>query len=83
MFKGLEGCEPGDGRFDTLITQLKASVTEHVADEEYRLFSLLADACSADALQELGEKVRSKLLAPGTGMVDRLRDALTGRGRQH
>ncbi|CAL9391592.1 hemerythrin [Streptomyces sp. DH-12] len=102
MLKELEGCEPGDGRFDTLITQLKTSVTEHIDDEENRLFPLLADACSADALQELGEKVRmaketaptrphpaapdtppaNKLLAPGVGMVDRLRDALTGRGRQ-
>ncbi len=101
MLKELESCEPGDGRFDSLLTQLKTSVTTHVADEEGRLFPLLADACSSEALEELGEKVRSakktaptrphpsapdtppanKLLAPGAGMVDRVRDMLTGRGR--
>ncbi|MFF8290026.1 hemerythrin domain-containing protein [Streptomyces sp. NPDC016309] len=101
MLKELEGCEPGDGRFDGLITRLKASVTEHVADEENRLFPLLAESCSADALAQLGDKVRAakktaptrphpsapdtppanKLLAPGAGMVDRLRDMLSGRGR--
>nr|WSZ14619.1 hemerythrin domain-containing protein [Streptomyces canus] len=103
MLKELEGCRPGDGNFDTLILRLKNSVTAHVSDEENRLFPLLADVCSADFLEELGEKVRSakqhaptrphpsapdappanKLLAPGTGMVDRLRDMLTGRGKQH
>ncbi|MFF7178588.1 hemerythrin domain-containing protein [Streptomyces sp. NPDC008121] len=102
MLKELEGCEPGDGMFDTLITRLKASVGAHVADEENRLFPLLAESCSASALDDLGEKVRSakktaptrphpsapdtppanKILAPGTGMVDRLRDMLSGRGRQ-
>ncbi|WP_069773605.1 hemerythrin domain-containing protein [Streptomyces sp. LUP30] len=102
MLKELEGCQPGDARFDTLIMRLKNSVTAHVSDEENRLFPMLADVCSADALEELGEKVRSakrhaptrphpsapdtppanKLLAPGAGLVDRLRDMLTGRGKQ-
>ncbi|MDH6440009.1 hemerythrin superfamily protein [Streptomyces sp. SAI-144] len=102
MLKELEGCRPGDGNFDTLILRLKNSVTAHVSDEENRLFPLLAEVCSAEALEELGEKVRSakqhaptrphpsapdtppanKLLAPGTGMVDRLRDMLSGRGKQ-
>ncbi len=102
MLKELEGCQPGDGRFDTLVLRLKNAVKAHVSDEENRLFPMLADACSADNLEELGEKVRSakkhaptrphpsapdtspanKLLAPGTGMVDRLRDMLTGRGKQ-
>ncbi|MFI9564422.1 hemerythrin domain-containing protein [Streptomyces rishiriensis] len=102
MLKELEGCQPGDARFDALILRLKNSVTAHVDDEENRLFPMLADVCSADALAELGEKVRSakrhaptrphpaapdtppanKLLAPGAGLVDRLRDMLTGRGKQ-
>ncbi|MET9503907.1 hemerythrin domain-containing protein [Streptomyces sp. NPDC006622] len=102
MLKELEGCRPGDERFDTLITELKNSVTAHVSGEENRLFPMLAEVCSASALDDLGEKVRSakkhaptrphpsapdtppanKLLAPGTGMVDRLRDMLTGRGKQ-
>ncbi|MFF6998920.1 hemerythrin domain-containing protein [Streptomyces sp. NPDC008313] len=101
MLKELEGCEPGDGRFDALVARLKTSVTSHVNDEENRLFPLLAESCPPGALDELGEKVRSakktaptrphpaapdtppanKLLAPGAGMVDRVRDMLTGRGR--
>ncbi|MGW1273463.1 hemerythrin domain-containing protein [Streptomyces sp. NPDC002491] len=102
MLKELEGLRPGDGRFDSLLMGLKDSVTAHVRDEENQLFPMLADVCSADALEKLGEKVRSakrhaptrphpaapdtppanKLLAPGAGMVDRLRDMLTGRGKQ-
>ncbi|MFH8927044.1 hemerythrin domain-containing protein [Streptomyces pristinaespiralis] len=99
MLKELEGCKADDPRFDTLITQLKSAVASHVADEEKRLFPLLAESCSADLLMELGDKVRTakqsaptrphpstphtaqanKLLAPGMGMVDRVRDLLTGR----
>ncbi|EPJ41619.1 putative hemerythrin-like protein [Streptomyces afghaniensis 772] len=59
MLKELEDCRPGDGRFDTLILRLKNSVTAHVNDEENRLFPMLADVCSAAALEELGEKARS------------------------
>ncbi|WP_175412496.1 hemerythrin domain-containing protein [Streptomyces sp. TRM64462] len=101
MLKELEASEPGDGRFDRLISELKTAVTAHVDDEENRLFPLLADSCPAETLDKLGDKVRSakktaptrphpaapdtppanKLLAPGAGMVDRLRDMLTGRGR--
>ncbi|MER7110930.1 hemerythrin domain-containing protein [Streptomyces sp. NPDC000229] len=102
LLKDLEGCRPGDARFDTLVTRLKSSVTEHVRDEEDRLFHLLAEVCPAGMLDELGEKVRraketaptrphpsapdtpplNKILAPGTGMVDRVRDMLTGRGKR-
>ncbi|MFJ8076396.1 hemerythrin domain-containing protein [Streptomyces sp. NPDC096176] len=101
MLKELEDCQSDDPRFDTLITQLKSAVTSHVADEEKRLFPLLAESCNADLLMELGEKVRrakesaptrphpsapstppaNKLLAPGMGMVDRVRDLLTGRAQ--
>lgn len=100
MLKERESCEPGETRFATLATQLKESVTSHVRDGENRLFPLLADACSAENLGELGEMIRSamktaptcphpsapdippanKLVAHGTGMVDRVRDMLTGRG---
>lgn len=101
MLKEWESCDPGEARFATLTTQLKNSVTSHVRDEEDRLFPLLAEACSAESLDALGEKVRSakktaptrphpsapdtppanKLLAPGAGMVDRMRDMISGRGR--
>ncbi|MEU0717517.1 hemerythrin domain-containing protein [Streptomyces lavendulocolor] len=102
LLKELEGCRPGDAEFDGLISRLKASVTEHVRDEENRLFRLLAEVCPPGMLTELGEKVRraketaptrphpaapdtpplNKILAPGAGMVDRVRDALTGRGKK-
>ncbi|MFF3286987.1 hemerythrin domain-containing protein [Streptomyces sp. NPDC003023] len=101
MLKELEGCQADDPRFDTLVSQLKVKVTAHVADEENRLFPLLAESCSPELLMDLGEKVRrakasaptrphpsapstppaNKLLAPGMGMVDRVRDLLTGRAQ--
>ncbi|WP_037673974.1 hemerythrin domain-containing protein [Streptomyces griseus] len=65
LLKELEGCQADDARFDLLIAQLKSSVTEHVRDEEDRLFRLLADACPAGTLDELGDKVRAaKKTAP-------------------
>ncbi|MDQ1006243.1 hemerythrin superfamily protein [Streptomyces sp. V4I23] len=65
MLKELESCRPVDDRFDTLLAHLRTSVTSHVQDEENRLFPLLADACPATALDELGEKIRSaKKAAP-------------------
>ncbi|MFJ6793217.1 hemerythrin domain-containing protein [Streptomyces sp. NPDC091268] len=102
IMKDLEGCEADDARFDALMTQLMAEIREHVADEENNLFPRLRDACSAEALGELGDKVRTakktaptrphpsapdtppanKLLAPGVGLVDRLRDMMTGRGKE-
>ncbi|MGK5548733.1 hemerythrin domain-containing protein [Streptomyces sp. URMC 127] len=102
LLKDLEGRGPGEPQFDTLVTRLRSVVTEHVRDEEERLFRLLADSCPAELLDTLGEKVRKakktaptrphpaapdtpgllKLLAPGAGMVDRVRDKLTGRGKQ-
>ncbi|MCP3819744.1 hemerythrin domain-containing protein [Streptomyces sp. A3M-1-3] len=59
MLKELEDCRPDDASFDALISRLKSAVTAHVADEENQLFPLLADACSAESLQQLGEKVRA------------------------
>ncbi|THA23300.1 hemerythrin domain-containing protein [Streptomyces sp. A1277] len=99
--KDLEGLSADDPQFDHLVAKLKLEVTEHVRDEEGRLFPLLAAACTPEALDELGDKVRTakktaptrphpsapdtppgnKLLGPGTGLVDRARDLLTGRGK--
>lgn len=101
MLKDLERMPADDARFDDLVARLKLDVSEHVRDEERNLFPLLAQSCSPEDLDELGDRVRSakktaptrphpsapdtppanKLLAPGTGLVDRLRDALTGRGK--
>jgi hypothetical protein len=72
-----------------------------VRDEEDNLFVSLRQACTAEVLQDLGEKVRrakktaptrphpgapdtppaNKVLGPGVGLVDRVRDAITGRGK--
>lgn len=63
--KELEGLPADDPQFDHLVAKLKLEVSEHVRDEEGRLFPLLAAACSPAALDELGEKVRAaKKTAP-------------------
>ncbi|ORT58367.1 hemerythrin domain-containing protein [Streptomyces sp. CB03238] len=101
IMKELEGCDAGDPQFDVLMNRLMTEIRSHITDEENNLFPRLRDACSAEALDELGDKIRqakrtaptrphpsapdkppaNKLLAPGVGMVDRLRDAMTGRGK--
>lgn len=102
IMKDLEGCSADDPEFDRLIGMLMAEIRSHVADEEENLFPSLRASCSAQTLDELGDKVRqakktaptrphpaapdkppaNKLLAPGAGLVDRMRDALTGRGKK-
>ncbi|MEU3254297.1 hemerythrin domain-containing protein [Streptomyces sp. NPDC006997] len=102
IMKDLEGHGADDAEFDRLIGMLMTEIRSHVADEEENLFPSLRAACSAETLDELGDKVRqakktaptrphpsapdkppaNKLLAPGAGLVDRMRDALTGRGKK-
>ncbi|MET8221630.1 hemerythrin domain-containing protein [Streptomyces hirsutus] len=99
--KDLEGLDAEDPQFNHLVAKLKLEVSEHVRDEEDRLFPLLAAACTPEVLDDLGGKIRTakktaptrphpsapdtppgnKLLGPGTGLVDRARDLLTGRGK--
>ncbi|MEI5520344.1 hemerythrin domain-containing protein [Streptomyces brasiliscabiei] len=99
--KALERCEADDPDFDLLIAQLTTEIRAHIQDEESNLFPRLRTSCPAEALNTLGDKVRTakktaptrphpaapdtppanKLLAPGMGLVDRMRDALTGRGK--
>jgi hemerythrin superfamily protein len=63
--KGLEGLPADDPQFDHLVAKLKREVSEHVHDEENRLFPLLAAACPREAVDKLGEKVRTaKKTAP-------------------
>ncbi|MFG2819676.1 hemerythrin domain-containing protein [Kitasatospora sp. NPDC048365] len=101
LLKELEGVDCDDVRFDLLVDQLVNEVSAHVADEEQNLFPALAEACAAEQLDELGDKVRTAkkfaptrphpsapdtppgnmLVAAGTGLVDRARDLVTGRGR--
>ncbi|MER7838178.1 hemerythrin domain-containing protein [Streptomyces sp. NPDC096040] len=102
IMKDLESCEAGDPEFDRLIGLLMSEIRSHVADEERSLFPMLRLAATAEALDDLGDKVRqakklaptrphpsapdtppaNKMLAPGAGLVDRLRDTLTGRGKR-
>ncbi|MGW1952888.1 hemerythrin domain-containing protein [Streptomyces sp. NPDC001920] len=102
IMKDLEGCEAGDPDFDRLVGMLMTEVRSHIADEEQNLFPRLRAACPPEALDQLGDKVRTakkmaptrphpaapdkppanKLLAPGAGLVDRMRDALSGRGKK-
>jgi hemerythrin superfamily protein len=102
IMKDLESCEAGDLEFDRLIGLLMSEIRSHVADEERSLFPMLRLAATAEALDDLGDKVRrakklaptrphpsapdtppaNKMLAPGAGLVDRLRDTLTGRGKR-
>ncbi|MFE9927314.1 hemerythrin domain-containing protein [Streptomyces sp. NPDC005774] len=99
--KDLEGLDAEDPQFNHLVAKLKLEVSEHVRDEEDRMFPLLASACTPEVLDDLGGKIRTakktaptrphpsapdtppgnKLLGPGTGLVDRARDLLTGRGK--
>lgn len=101
MLKDLEQREADAPDFDELLGKLMSDVTEHVRDEEERLFPQLRAACPQEKLDELGDKVRkakktaptrphpsspstppaNKLLDPGAGLVDRARDALSGRGK--
>ncbi|MGX5186697.1 hemerythrin domain-containing protein [Streptomyces avermitilis] len=102
LMKDLESLEAGDTDFDRLIGLLMSEIRSHLADEEENLFPRLEAVAPAEALDELGDKIRrakktaptrphpsapdrppaNKLLAPGAGLVDRLRDALTGRGKK-
>jgi hemerythrin superfamily protein len=99
VMKDLEGVDPTDPRFEELLGKLIGEIRHHVEDEEADLLPRLQEACSAEQLNELGEKVANskrmaptrphplapdkppadKILAPGAGLVDRIRDALTGR----
>jgi hemerythrin superfamily protein len=59
LLKDLEGRGADDPDFDDLVARVRLDVSEHVRDEEERLFPLLAAACSPRALDELGDKVRA------------------------
>ncbi|EPH41826.1 hemerythrin domain-containing protein [Streptomyces aurantiacus] len=65
LLKNLEGLGAKEPDFDHLVAKLKLDVNEHVRDEENRLFPLIAVACTPEALDELGDKVRTaKKTAP-------------------
>ncbi|MFB7668866.1 hemerythrin domain-containing protein [Kitasatospora sp. NPDC056138] len=65
LLKDLEGTDVGDARFDVLVARVIGEVSEHVRDEEDRLFPALAEVCSPQYLDELGDRIRTaKKMAP-------------------
>ena len=99
VMKALDGMDAEDPRFDELLSELIADIRHHVKDEETDLLPRLAESCSEEQLNELGEQVlkakekapthphpaapdtppANKILDAGAGVVDRMRDRLTGR----
>ncbi|MFD4031184.1 hemerythrin domain-containing protein [Streptomyces sp. NPDC058637] len=60
-----EGLPADHPRFDDLVARLKLEVSEHVRDEEDRLFPMLAAACTPQDLDQLGDRIRAaKMTAP-------------------
>ncbi|MFD7229293.1 hemerythrin domain-containing protein [Streptomyces sp. NPDC059881] len=100
LMKDLEQMRVDDAEFHPTLQQMMDHVNAHIRDEEGQLFPRLRQACTAEALEDLGDKIRrakamaptrphpsmpdtppaNKLLAPGAGLVDRVRDFVTGRG---
>ncbi|MFI1769973.1 hemerythrin domain-containing protein [Streptomyces sp. NPDC020800] len=65
LLKQLEKTHADDSQMMLLLQQLMDEVTAHVQDEENNLFPVLRQACSPEALDELGDKVRrAKAMAP-------------------
>ncbi|WP_030255086.1 hemerythrin domain-containing protein [Streptomyces violens] len=59
LLKNLEKTDAEHPDFNHLVVKLRSEVTEHVRDEEGRLFPQLKDACPQEELDALGEKIRS------------------------
>ncbi|NIH79471.1 hemerythrin domain-containing protein [Amycolatopsis viridis] len=65
VMKQLEDVPATDPRFDELMRQLMQDIRHHIEDEEQDLLPKLQAACSAEELQDLGDKVeRAKKMAP-------------------
>ncbi|TQE29223.1 hemerythrin domain-containing protein, partial [Streptomyces ipomoeae] len=65
IMKDLERCDADDPEFDRLVGSLMSEIRAHITDEEANLFPNLRATCSAEALDELGDKVRqAKKTAP-------------------
>ncbi len=95
----LDGMDPKDPLFDTLVRQVAATIRHHVTDEETDLLPRLRAATDREEMVELGRKFEqakkivptrphpnapdhtalNKILGPGTGIIDRMRDAMSGR----
>jgi hemerythrin superfamily protein len=65
ILKQLEQMNTDDPQMSPLLQQLMDEVATHVQDEETHLFPMLRRACSAEALEDLGDKIRrAKAVAP-------------------
>ncbi|MFD0273098.1 hemerythrin domain-containing protein [Kitasatospora sp. NPDC127111] len=65
ILKELEHTSADDPQIIPLLRQLINEVTGHVQEEEYQLFPLLRQACTAEQLDDLGDKIRrAKAMAP-------------------
>jgi hemerythrin superfamily protein len=96
MMKQLEVLNADDPGFDDVVARLRHEIEEHIHGEENELFPQLVEACDHEMLVELGRKAKgikrtaptrphpgapSKVIGRGLGLVDRVRDLLSGRGR--
>ena len=99
--KKLESADAGGSEFLQHLSELEATLRDHIDDEEADQFPKLRANVPAATMVELGEKVVKakelaptrphplapnnalfhKLVGPGVGFVDRLRDKLTGRNQ--
>ncbi len=97
--KSLEGLDGDDPRFTELMSELEATLRDHIDDEESDQFPQLRERIPHEQLVEMGSKVEVAkkiaptrphpgapnnalfhvMVGPGVGLVDRLRDKLTGR----
>lgn len=66
VLRELDETGPDDDRFVPLTLSLMALVTDHVREEEQRLFPRLQALCPPGLLQQLGERVRTARKATPT-----------------
>ncbi|GAA2282721.1 MULTISPECIES: hemerythrin domain-containing protein [Kitasatospora] len=65
ILKQLEKMNTDDAHMSMMLQQLMDEVTVHVQDEENNLFPMLRQACTPEALDDLGDKIRrAKAMAP-------------------
>ncbi|MDQ3764464.1 MAG: hemerythrin domain-containing protein [Actinomycetota bacterium] len=99
VMNALDGVDPTDANFDTLVDQLINTIRHHVREEENEALPKLVAACTPEELDHIAEQFENtkktaptrphpaapdkppanRLLGPGAGLIDRLKDALTGR----
>lgn len=65
IMKELEDAQPGDPRFDQLVGRLRATLREHITDEETNVFPELRTRSKQEELDQLAGKVNAiKKIAP-------------------